>query len=143
MSPEPSATLVSRHLKVGWTSLLLFMVLGLVLEGLHAFKLGLYLDGDLETRRLMWTLSHAHGDLLGLIHLAFAAHLSRLKLTEREGDAASRLLLAATVLLPGGFFAGGLVVHGGDPGAGVLLAPVGALALIVATAICTRATWRR
>ncbi len=143
MSPEPSATLVRRHLKVGWTSLLLFMLLGLVLEGLHAFKVGLYLDGDLEARRLMWTLSHAHGDLLGLIHLAFAAHLSRLNLSERESEATSSLLLAATVLLPGGFFAGGLVVHGGDPGAGVLLAPVGALALIAATAICTRASWRQ
>jgi len=142
MSDEPSALLLRRHLKVGWTSLLLFMVLGLVLESLHAFKVGLYLDGDLETRRLMWTLAHAHGDLLGLIHLAFAAHLSRLQLRARESEIASRLLLSATVLLPGGFFAGGIIVHGGDPGAGVLLAPVGAVALIAATAICTRASWR-
>ena len=26
-----------------------------------------------EARRLMWTLAHTHGTLLGLVHLAFSA----------------------------------------------------------------------
>jgi len=142
MSDATREALVRRHLRAGWTTLLLFMALGLVLETLHAFKVGLYLDADVETRRLMWTLAHAHGDLIGLLHLAFAAHLPRLALGHGEADIASRLLLAATVLLPGGFFAGGIIVRGGDPGVAVLLAPVGALALILATSICTRAAWR-
>jgi hypothetical protein len=45
---------------------------------------------------------------------------------------ASPLLVAATLLLPGGFFLGGLFLKGGDPGLGVLLVPVGALALFAA-----------
>ncbi|MEM1029179.1 MAG: hypothetical protein AAGN82_02465 [Myxococcota bacterium] len=134
--------LVRRHLRCGWSTLVVFMLLGLVLEGLHAFKAGFYLDADVETRRLMWTLAHAHGDLVALIHLAFAATVDRSRLDAFAAEVASRLLLAATVLLPGGFFAGGIVVHGGDPGAGVLLAPVGAAALIAAAALCARASWR-
>jgi predicted GNAT family N-acyltransferase len=42
---------------------------------------------------------------------------------------AGALLAAATLLLPGGFLLGGLFVHGGDPGVGVLLVPLGALSL--------------
>ena len=45
---------------------------------------------------------------------------------------ASRGLLVSLVLLPFGFFAGGVVVHGGDPGLPIVLVPIGALALVVA-----------
>jgi hypothetical protein len=34
--------------------------------------------------------------------------------------------------MPGGFFLGGLVFYGGDPGLGILLLPVGALLLLLA-----------
>ena len=34
------------------------------------------------------------------------------------------------MLLPAGFLLGGLVIHDGDPGIGVLLVPVGALLLL-------------
>jgi hypothetical protein len=44
----------------------------------------------------------------------------------------SRLVSAAGILLPLGFFLGGVVIHGGDPGLAVLLVPVGAVAAIVA-----------
>jgi len=69
---------VSRHLRFGWWSLLVFLTLGIALDAMHGFKLGWYLDTVNETRRLMFTLAHAHGTLLGLIHLGFAATLRAL-----------------------------------------------------------------
>ena len=41
----------------------------------------------------------------------------------------SALATAATVLLPLGFFLGGIVVHGGDPSVGVLLVPIAGFVL--------------
>ena len=122
------------HLKLGWVWLLLFATLGLVLEGLHGLKAGLYLDVGMETRRLMWTLAHTHGTLIGIVHLAFAMTLGRIDRLDSLG-VASHALVAAGVLLPIGFFLGGVVTYGSDPGLGVLLVPIGALSLIVATGI--------
>ena len=59
--------------------------------------------------------------------------------TSRALAAASQALVAAGVLLPAGFFLGGMVVYGGDPGLGVLLVPVGAVCLIVAAGIAVKA----
>ena len=67
-----------RHLRFGWWSLLLFATLGLVLESLQGFKVRAYLDVSNETRRLMWTLAHAHGTLGGLLHLGLAASVGHL-----------------------------------------------------------------
>lgn len=104
-----------------------------MLELLHALKIGWYLDVDFETRRLMWRLAHAHGTLLSLVHLAFAASLTVVPPgAGRRCRIASVCLTSATVLLPGGFFLGGVVTYGGDPGLGALLVPVGALLLFVA-----------
>ena len=122
-----------RHLRFGWWSLLLFATLGLVLESLHGFKVRAYLDVSNETRRLMWTLAHAHGTLLAVIHIVFG-------LTLRGGPAPalatqrliSTSLYAASVLLPGGFFLGGVVFYAGDPGVGVLLVPAGGVLLLYA-----------
>ena len=50
-----------RHVRFGWWSLLLFTTFGLILEVFHGFKVRAYLDLSTETRRLMWTLAHAHG----------------------------------------------------------------------------------
>lgn len=132
---ERSGTLaVARlHLRVGWWALLVFLTLGLVLEALSGFKVGLYLDVSNSTRRLMWTLAHAHGTLLSLVNVAFG-------LTSRVAGGwrvearrrASRCLLGALALMPLGFFLGGLRIHGGDPGLGILLVPPGALLLFVA-----------
>lgn len=120
-----------RHLQFGWWSLLVFAGLGLVLESFHGFKVGAYLDVSNETRRLMWRLAHAHGTLLGAVHVLFG-------LTLRGADEAgfrnlrmiSPLLMSASVLLPVGFFLGGIRFYGGDPGLGVLLVPVGAVLLL-------------
>ena len=133
-----SAATPARHLVWGWFTLLVFISLGLVLEALHGLKVGAYLDVSNETRRLMWTLAHAHGTLIALIHLAFASTLRH-----REGPGgthskrlslASRSLKAATVLMPAGFFLGGAYLHDGDPGLGVFLVPPGGLLLAVAVA---------
>jgi len=130
-----------RHLQFGWWSLLGFLSLGFTLELLHGFKIGLYLDVGQETRRLMWTLAHAHGALLGLVHLAYAVSIKVFPgLAERDQRTVSLALIAASVLLPGGFFAGGLQHHGGDPGLGILVVPLGATCLGVAVFLMARAT---
>lgn len=123
---------IRQHLAWGWAMLFVFVLLGAVLEGLHGFKLGWYLDVGNETRRLMWRLGHAHGALLGLVNLAFAATLTRLALRPRRRALASGALRVGSVLLPGGFVIGGVWIHGGDPGLGVLLVPIGAVALALA-----------
>jgi len=61
--------------RFGWWSLLLFTALGLGLESLHGFKVRAYLDVSNETRRLMWTLAHAHGALLSVLHVVFGLSL--------------------------------------------------------------------
>jgi hypothetical protein len=128
-----------RHFQIGWWSLFLFSGLGLLLESLHGFKLGFYLDLANETRRHMWTLAHAHGTLLALVNIGLAATLQlRCSGQERWIDPASRCLMGATLLLPGGFFLGGVVIYAGDPGLGVLLVPVGALLLLIAAFLTAR-----
>ena len=131
-SPE-GATLVRRHLREGWLAVLVFLTLGIALEAMHGFKIDMYLNVANETRRLMWTLAHAHGVLLGVLHLGFAFTLSELELeSARWTRIVSPCLTGATVLLPGGFFLGGVMVYDGDPGVGILLVPVGALLLLAA-----------
>lgn len=127
--PQTDAPDFSRHFVWGWGALLVFAAGGLALEALHAFKLGFYLDVGQETRRLMWTLAHAHGGFMGGLNLAFALTAPRFS-WKNGGQRPSRSLRAATLLLPGGFLLGGLNTHGGDPGIGVLLAPVGGLCLV-------------
>lgn len=124
--------LVTTHFRFAWWSLLCFLTLGIALEGLHGFKVGWYVDGAHETRRLMWTLAHAHGTLLGLVHAAFAATLFAIPTAVAASSLlVSRLLMASSLLLPGGFFLAGAFIYAGDPGLGILLVPVGALALLV------------
>src|SRR5437870_1790436 len=114
-----------RHLRFGWWSILVFATLGLVLETLHGFKIRAYLDVSNETRRLMWTLAHAHGTLLGVLHVLFGLMLqARPPAAPGTLKLMSTSLMAASLLLPGGFFLGGVVFYSGDPGLGILLVPV-------------------
>ncbi len=125
-----SKALCTRHLQFAWWSLFCFAVLGVSLELLHALKIGWYLGQASETRRLLWTLAHAHGTLLSLVHAAFAFTAWALpRDRSRRRRIASALLMAASVLLPGGFFLGGTFLYEGDPGLGVWLVPPGAAAL--------------
>ena len=125
--------LASRHFRLGWLHLALFLTLGVLLEALHGFKVGGYLNPSNSTRRMLWTLAHAHGTLLGLIHIGFAVTLPRLRQwPERSARTTSTALVAGSWLLPSGFFLGGIGVFGGDPGIGIFLVPPGALLLLVA-----------
>lgn len=133
--------LARRHLRLGWVGLSTFVTLGLVLEGLHAVKAPLYLDVGSETRRLMWTLAHAHGTLLSLVQLSVAA-TAVLVGPQVVSAFASRALGLGLVLLPLGFFLGGIGTFGGDPGVGVFLAPLGALATLLGVVSVARAVWR-
>ena len=134
-----TAYYLRKHLRFGWWSLLVFLSLGIVLEAMHGFKVGWYLDVNNTARRLMWTLAHAHGTLLALIHIGFALTLQALSGHEVEWRRiASPCLIGASVLLPGGFFLGGVFIYGGDPGLGILLLPVGALLLLIATFLIAR-----
>ena len=108
--------LARRHLAWGWWSLAAFTMLGLVLEAAHGLKLGWYLDVSSATRRLSFTLGHAHGTLLGLVNIAFALSLDKARLSATAAARASFALRAVTVLMPLGFILGGAVVYGGDPG---------------------------
>lgn len=129
-----------RHLRFGWWSLLVFVVLGVTLESLHGWKADFYLDPEFEPRRLLWRLGHAHGTFLALVQIAFAVTVGALPRAPRS---ASPCLLAAQLLIPGGFLLGGLEVHGGDPSVGIVLLPLGALSLAVALLSTAVALTRR
>ena len=126
---EPAA----RNLRFGWWALLIFLSLGAVLETLQGFKIGWYLDVGNETRRLMFTLGHAHGTLLAVVNIAAG-------LTARKVDgfslrpSVSFALIWAAIFLPAGFFLGGVIIYDGDPGLGVWLVPIGAALLFYSIA---------
>ncbi len=131
-SPSSNYAYFRKHMRIGWWSLLVFLSLGLMLEALHGFKVQWYVGADNATRRLMLTLGHAHGTLLALIHIAFAV-AAREICKRSDGDLLwpSRCLLAAGILLPVGFLAGGISTYGGDPGLGILMVPAGGLLLVI------------
>lgn len=134
-----AAGLRRRHLLLGWWMLLVSLTLGLALEALHGFKVRFYLDSSNELRRLLWTLAHAHGTLLGLVNLAFAFSVVELGAwIERRGTLASRFLVVGTLCLPAGFLLGGAYVDGGDPNPAVLLVPAGGLCLLIAVGLTVR-----
>ena len=87
-----------RHFRLGWWSLLVFVCLGIVLEGMLAFKAPWYVNvGDNETHRLMLRLGHAHGTLLSVLNIVFAGSLARLSLPAGARVLASRCLAAADI----------------------------------------------
>ena len=123
MTNSEDETLTHRHFSTGWWGLLFFLSMGLGLELLHGFKADFYLDVSSETRRHLWTLSHAHGGLISLVHIGFAATTAQFQ-DWRGIDRlwAARCLTAALVLVPGGFFLGGLYTlraHGDRAAAGI------------------------
>jgi hypothetical protein len=104
----------------------------MVLELLHGFKVQAYLAVSNESRRLMWTLAHAHGVLLAVINIILGLTLDAGRLSTRNISRVSIALLVASLLLPGGFFAAGVAFYEGDPGVGVVVVPVGAVLLLIA-----------
>jgi membrane protein DedA with SNARE-associated domain len=129
----PVAERGDRNLRFGWWSLLVFLSLGAILETLQGFKIGWYLDVGNETRRLMFTLAHAHGTLLAVVNIA-AGLTARTVERFTLRSSVSFALIWAAILLPSGFFLGGIVIYDGDPGLGVWLVPIGAALLFYSIA---------
>lgn len=139
MNNSESGSLVRFHLRVGWWAILFFLSVGVILEVLHGFKIGFYLDVGQNTRRLMWTLGHAHGGLFALLNIGFAATIHmQPEWSGTSRTVASGAVLTALVTVPAGFLLGGTFIHEGDPGLGVLLVPVGAAALFVGVLLTAR-----
>jgi hypothetical protein len=139
-SRDPEAERIrAQHMRLGWWSLLVFLCLGLSLEALHGFKLPLYLDVSNDTRRLLWTLAHAHGALLSVVHVVFGLSIpAMIGWQDSTRSLASRCLTSALILMPLGFFLGGVFIHEGDPGLGVLLVAPGGLLLAIAVFLTAR-----
>jgi hypothetical protein len=139
-TPDLTRSYAARHESFGWWSIAIFSALGLLLEVLHGLKVQAYLSAANDTRRLMWTLAHAHGVLIGLVQVVFGIWLrnSERQPLERLSLISTALVLAG-VLLPAGFLLGGISFYSGDPGIGVGLVPAGAVLLIPALAAVARA----
>ena len=134
-----NAACARRHIRFGWWALLVFLSLGMGLEAMHGLKIGWYVDPPNETRRLLWTLAHAHGTLLGMAHVIFGLSLQVLpELDSHRLPLISFSLIGASVLLPGGFLLGGITFYSGDPGLGIAVVPVGATLLLLAVLLIAR-----
>ena len=120
---------IRKTLRTGWVLLAIALPFGVTLEALHGFKVQAYLAS--EMRREMWRLAHAHGTLLGILCLVFAAVAEAHVPTAIRGRVAAMIRWGA-VLMPLGFFLGGILNSEGDPSLGILLVPAGALLLVVA-----------
>lgn len=136
---SPSSDPLPAARRFGWWSLLAWLTLGLVLEAMHGFKVGWYLDVGHETRRLMLTLAHVHGTLLALINLAFAATMRPTDSSRRQLGWAGACLRWSGVLMPAGFLGGGLQTFGDDPGFAIALVPIGGLLLLTGVLLAARA----
>jgi hypothetical protein len=120
------------HRRFGWTALFVALAFGTVVEGLHGFKTSGYLLDPI--RREMWTLAHFHAAALAIVNLVYVRWAAR--------RGASRALLWGSALLPLGFFLGGIAPYEGDPGIGIVVAPVGALLVLYAAGVHALAAWR-
>jgi Na+-driven multidrug efflux pump len=120
-------------LRTGWLLLAVSLPFGVTLEALHAFKVQTYLGS--EMRRELWRLAHAHGTLLGIVCLVFSA-LAERHVPERARRSIARQIAWGAVLMPLGFFLGGILNSEGDPSPAVILVPVGAALLLVALVRC-------
>lgn len=118
----------------------MFLLLGLVLESLHLIKSPFYLD--VRLRRELWTLAHAHGTLLGLVNVAFAVTAERCLASPRAIRRASMALRAGSLLVPLGFFLGGIANTEGDPSLAIVLVPVGAVSALYAAGALAAGCWR-
>jgi hypothetical protein len=113
--------------------------LGMTLEALHALKVPVYLGSHL--RRELWTLAHAHGNLLALLCLTYAA-LAPSWIDAEPRRRIGRLLCIGAAAMPLGFFLGGVLNTEGDPSLGILLVPAGGVCLLAALVLAFLAARR-
>jgi hypothetical protein len=132
MTAAPAKTTdaaIRKTLRAGWLLLAISLPFGVTLEALHGFKVQAYLASDM--RREMWRLAHAHGTLLGILCLV-SGLLAEAHIAEAVRPRVLAMIRWGAVLMPLGFFLGGVLNSEGDPSLGILLVPVGALLLVVA-----------
>ena len=132
MTAAPAKTTdaaIRKTLRAGWLLLAISLPFGVTLEALHGFKVQAYLAS--EMRREMWRLAHAHGTLLGILCLV-SGLLAEAHIAEAVRPRVLAMIRWGAVLMPLGFFLGGVLNSEGDPSLGILLVPVGALLLVVA-----------
>jgi hypothetical protein len=130
-APKITEPAIRTTLRAGWALLAISLPFGVTLEALHGFKVQAYLAS--EMRREMWRLAHAHGTLLGILCLVTAA-LAEAHVAESIRPRVLAMIRWGAVLMPLGFFLGGVLNSEGDPSLGILLVPPGALLLMVALA---------
>lgn len=137
-SNDPVARACLRH---GWTWLAIFLLGGLALEALHGIKAPWYLEQEL--RRELWTLAHAHGALLSLLNVVYAIGAVPLFAEGKKCELAGRMLRWGALLVPAGFFFGGIGNSETDPSLFILATPVGALMVLHAVASAAAQAWRK
>jgi hypothetical protein len=120
---------IRKTVRTGWLLLAIALPFGVTLEALHGFKVQAYLASDM--RREMWRLAHAHGTLLGMLCLVSTA-LAEAHIPEAIRARVLAMIRWGAVLMPLGFFLGGVLNSEGDPSLGILLVPPGAVLLIAA-----------
>lgn len=126
-STQPGVVNVTGLIFHGWLSVSLWMMFGLLLEGLLGYKIPTYLE-DAE-RRELFRLAHAHGTLLGLVLVIAGVWLEK-KAAPRGALIALRV---GAIVMPLGFALAGLWHPEGDPGPFIWLVPPGALLVIFGT----------
>lgn len=126
-------------LRYGWTAVAAFLLLGLFLESLHLIKASFYMD--LRIRQELWTLAHAHGTLLAVLNLLFALSGEHCIVSERARQLGSQAMRAGALLVPVGFFLGGIGTYEGDPSLFVVFVPIGAVLVFLATAQLAWGAW--
>jgi len=119
-----------RALVTGWLLLAFSLPLGLTLEALHAMKVQVYLGSEL--RRELWTLAHAHGNLLGILCLVFVSLGESISPDAGRRARLATWLAVGAVLMPLGFLLGGVKNSESDPSLAIVLVPCGGLVLLVA-----------
>jgi hypothetical protein len=127
------------HSRFGWTSLFIWLAIGLTLEILLGFKVSAYILDPI--RREFWKLSHFHGALLGFLNLIYIRWARNESLSKAQQKWASRSLMVGSLLMPLGFFLGGLIHFEGDPGVGIFLVPVGAMFILLTIGLQAFAAW--
>jgi hypothetical protein len=110
----------------GWLSIAVWMMFGLLLEGLLGYKIPSYMSDP--QRRELFQLAHAHGTLLGIV-LVIAALCAKSFALEIPRHAQIALRVGA-LLMPLGFLLAGVSHPEGDPGMAIWLVPFAALLVI-------------
>jgi hypothetical protein len=96
---------------------------GLLLDSFMGMKQLFYLSNPV--RREMWRLAHTHGTLMTLVFLAYV-HFRGIAKKQHEN-----MMFLGALLMPVGFFLGGIVTTEIDPFVGVFLVPIGGLLFVL------------